>query len=525
MRPDRAAGRLRQPAQALSLGVTRIAMFRWMKHGMKAVGTGGTRLAAAMVSLLLASCTSVTGVMVDPSIKPSDSPITVDTITRGDRLADIARQQHPKILATYGGEFSDPKVERMVARIVGRLTAVSADPSQTYRITLLNSPNVNAFALPGGYLYVTRGLLALATDSSELAAVIAHEMGHVTANHGLKRQKIEQDTALAERVVADVLDDDATARAVVVRDKLRLAQFSRNQELEADDIGIRTIGQAGYDPYAAARFLNAMGAFAGLRSVTGATDASLDFLATHPNTPQRVALAERHARAFGPAGSAGDQDRAAYLAGIDGLPFGDSADEGYVRGRDFLHPGLGVAFRVPERFVIDNAAAAVTAAGPGNVAVRFDGVDLAANVKLDDYIRSGWVAGLDPASVTAASVGGLEAARGRAASGEWQFDIAVIRVGAQVYRLLTAAPTGSPALKPTADSVFASFRALSEAERAALRPLHVSIITAGPADTVGTLATRMTGVDRKLDLFRILNGLTATQTVSAGQQVKIVTDH
>lgn len=489
--------------------------------------TGTTAIAGrglTFAAFLLLSACQLTNAVVDPSLKPSDSPVTVDNVTRGDRLAEIARQQHPKILATYGGEYSDPKVERMVARIVGRLTAVSANPGQTYKITLLDSPNVNAFALPGGYLYITRGLLALANDSSELAAVIAHEMGHVTANHGLKRQEIEAKSALAAKVVSDVLEDDADTRAALVRGKLKLAQFSRNQELEADVIGIKAIGEAGYDPYAAARFLRAMDRFSALRSVSGADDASLDFLATHPNTPQRIELAGRHAREFGTPGTAGVQDRDAYLAGIDGLPFGDSADEGFVRGRNFLHPGLGVAFSVPSGFAFDNSAAAVTATGPGNVAVRFDGVELSPSTALADYVRSGWVAGLDAASVRPAAVNGLDAVRARAATSEWQFDIAVVRVGGQAYRLLTAAPRGSSALAATADSVVSSFRQLTPAEIASLRPLRIHVVTVKAGDTAGSLAASMSGVDRQLELFRLLNGLSSTASLSVGDKVKIVSD-
>ena len=109
------------------------------------------------------------------SFMPSSNPVTVDTVTRGDRLARLARQQHPRILQTYGGEYSDAKLERMVAKVVGSLTLDEQNTGAAYRITILNSPNVNAFALPGGYLYVTRGLLALANDSAELAAVLAPE--------------------------------------------------------------------------------------------------------------------------------------------------------------------------------------------------------------------------------------------------------------------------------------------------------------------------------------------------------------
>jgi len=476
-------------------------------------------LAAGILALALAGCQSSA---LEDSLRPSSNPVTIDSVTRNDKLAELAREQHPRILATYGGEYSDARLERTVAKIVGKLILASDDPNQTYRITILNSPNVNAFALPGGYLYVTRGLLALANDSAELATVIAHEMGHVTANHGLQRQQKEAEQVLAA-AVNDVLGDDPDAKAALVRGKLRLAQFSRNQELEADAIGIRSAGKAGYDPYAAARFLQSMAAYSDFRSVSGATDASLDFLATHPNAPQRIELAQRHARLIGPVGT-GERDRGDLLDGIDGMLFGDTPQEGYVRGQTFLHPGLGVSFSVPDGFAIDNSAAAVTAAGPGDLAVRFDGVTLAKRTALTDYIRSGWVSGLDASTVRPVTVNGQEAARARAVADGWQFDVTVIRAGSQVYRLLTAAPAGSSALLSTADAVAGSFRVLSDAEKAALKPLRVRVVAVAAGDTLASLASRMTGVERKLELFRVLNGLAPGASVAAGDRVKIVTD-
>ncbi|TIV59177.1 MAG: hypothetical protein E5V86_24315, partial [Mesorhizobium sp.] len=361
----------------------------------------------------------------ESGFQPSDKPITVDNVVANAKLAEMAKAQHPRILATYGGEYSDPKLERMVAKVVGNLTVVSANPTQTYRITILNSPNVNAFALPGGYLYVTRGLLALANDSSELAAVIAHEMGHVTANHGLQRQQLEAEEGLA--------------------------------------------------------------------------------------------------RNFGPPG-VGTRDRDAFLAGIDGLLYGDTPEEGYVRGQTFMHPNLGVSFTVPDGFVIDNSAAAVTATGPGDIAIRFDGVAIDKSVSLTDYIRSGWVAGLEDASVRQETINGNEAAMAHANAQGWQFDIAVIRAGGQVYRLLTAAPSASASLDPVARSVSGSFRVLSPAEKAALKPLHIRVVTVQAGQTMGSLAAQMVGVDRKLDLFRVLNAMSPGASVSAGDKVKIVTD-
>jgi predicted Zn-dependent protease len=484
------------------------------------IGKAGATLALA---LLLSACQSLNGGMYDDALKPSPDPVTAANVTRDNKLVQLARQQHPRILHTYGGEYSNPKLERMVAKVVGRLTLVSDNPSQIYRITILNSPSVNAFALPGGYLYITRGLLALANDSAELAAVIAHEMGHVTANHGLQRQQLEAEEALTSNVVADLLGNDREAKTALIRGKLKLAQFSRNQELAADAIGINSVGKAGFDPYAAARFLRAMQAYTDFRSVSGANDTSLDFLATHPNTPQRVALAVEKARVFGPPGT-GERDRDAYLNGIDGMLFGDKPDEGYVRGNTFLHPKLGITFTVPQGFVIDNSAQAVTAAGPGDIAIRFDGVSVNRNTRLEDYIRSGWVTGLDPSSVHPATINGNEAAIARAASEGWQFDVTVIRAGGQVYRLLTAAPLASHDLEKVARGVSGSFRLLTPAEKDALKPLKIAIATVEAGQNIASMAAMMRGVDRKLELFRVLNGMGPGADVSVGDKVKIVTD-
>lgn len=484
----------------------------------------GARLRGASAALCLALALSGCQFNAENgAFVPSANPVTIDSVTRNDRLAGLARDQHPKILAAYGGEYSDARLERMVAKIVGTLTAETSGGGQAYRITILNSPNVNAFALPGGYLYITRGLLTLANDSSELAAVLSHEMAHVTADHGLERQQREEEETLATQVVDEVLSDNPTARAALVRGKLRLAQFSRNQELEADVVGIRAMGEAGYDPFAAARFLKSMSAYQEFRDTSGASDASLDFLASHPNAPQRIELAQRHARQFGTPGT-GSRARDSFLDGIDGMMFGDRPEEGFVRDLTFLHPGLGVAFSVPEGFVIDNSAEAVTAAGPGDVAVRFDGVSVNSSTELTDYIASGWVSGLDEDTIRSTTINGSEAATARAAAEGWKFDVTVIRAGDEVYRLLTAAPEGSDRLDSVARGVGDSFRLLDRAEKAELKPLRIRVVRARAGDTVGSLAARMVGVDRKLSLFRLLNALGPGASVSAGDRVKIVTD-
>ena len=455
----------------------------------------------------------------------SRQPVSFDSVQSSDPQSTIGRSQHPRILAAYGGAYSDPKLERMLAGIVGRLGAVSTDPNRAYRITVLNSPNINAFALPGGYLYVTRGLLALANDSAEVAAVLAHEMGHVAANHGIERQQREEAAELAGRVVTEVLADDSTAaRAALARGRLNLASFSRNQELQADAMGIKQTGDAGYDPYAAARFLKTMDGFSSFRNAFQASNPDLDFLASHPAAPQRVELARRHASAFGAEGT-GDTDRDRYLSGIDGMLFGDTASEGYVRGRSFFHPGLGITFSVPEGFAVDNTAEAVLATGPGDTAVRFDGIAIPESTSLTDYIQSGWVGGLDTSTIRPFRIGGLDAVSARAAGGSYVFNVTVVRVGGQIYRFLTALPADSANKLPgIADAIAQSFRLLGPDERENLKPLRVRIVTARAGDTDVSLAERIQGVDRKVEMFRLLNDLDGGATVRAGTRYKIIAE-
>ena len=480
--------------------------------------------ALVLLPLALASCQSLVSSAYDSSVSPSDRPQTVDEVAKNDPRSRMGAREHPRIVASYGGEYRDAKTERLVARITGALTAVSENPQQTYRITILNSPAINAFALPGGYLYVTRGLLALANDASEVAAVLSHEMGHVTATHGIERQRREEAEVIASRVVAEVLSSDLAGKQALARGKLRLAAFSRQQELQADVIGVRMLGEAGYDPFAAARFLDSMAAYARFTSVDPNSDQSLDFLSSHPNAPQRIELARRHARAFGQEGTAADRGSDWYLTGIDGLLYGDSPEEGFVRGNTFLHGVLGIRFDVPNGFVIDNKVEAVLATGPGEIAIRFDGVAESRHDSLSNYLTSGWVAGLVPNTVREIEVNGLPAATARASADKWDFDVTVIRIGQQIFRFLTAVPKGNQQLDAVANVLRSSFQKMTPQQIAALKPLRVRLATVRNGETVATFAGRMMGTERKLELFRMLNALSATDVLRPGQRVKIISE-
>jgi predicted Zn-dependent protease len=480
-------------------------------------GRAGLTVAALIAAAVLAGCSSL-GLGGDDAPRANAVPIGLPAAT-GD-------PEHDKIVASYGGVYDDEGAARAVARAVGRLVEASDDPAQTYRITILNSPAINAFALQNGNLYVTRGLLALANDTSELAAVIAHEMAHVTARHAIARARQAEAASVVGRVVSQVGQDSGNKSLALTATQVSFARFSQVQELEADAIGVKTLARAGYDPYAAARFLAGMARFAQFRAQRAGGVASSnrpDFLSSHPSTPERINFALRAAREIGAPG-VGEQQRDAYLESVDGMVYGDDPSEGFVRGRAFLHKGLGIQLTAPEGYIVENTSKAVLAMNEAGNALRFDGVALPPETKLADYLASGWINGLDPSTIAETKIGDFPAATASAFADGYAFRIGVIRSQRTTYRFIMAGQTPDAAFDAAFLSTLQSFRRLTPAESARLRPLHVKIVKAKPGDTAERLADAMSGVDRKVELFRVLNGLEPGDPLEPGRAFKIVTD-
>ncbi|MEO0497399.1 MAG: M48 family metalloprotease [Pseudomonadota bacterium] len=450
--------------------------------------------------------------------------VSVESVQAKDPQSRLGAREHPRILKLYGGVYRNTEVERLMAVIVSRLVEKSGETDRAYQITILDSPSVNAFALPGGFIYVTRGLIALANDSSELAAVIAHEMGHVAASHGIKRNEKARTASVRGRVVRDLLSGGDPTRETL--DKLDLARFSRNQELEADQLGVELAGRAGFDPYAQARYLRAMQIFSRWKSGGGQSRDRLDFLSTHPSAPKREELARLAARSFGPPG-VGARDKERYLDGIEGLTFGDKPEEGFVRGRTYSHPGLGLTFTVPNGFRLDNREEAIVATGPGERAIRVDAAPLPLQRTLTDYLNSGWIGGLSDRPPVLSKINGMDALRASAASEGWVFDITLLRSEARVYRLITASPTGGNSSNVTeiGAQVANSFRKMSKQEVAQLKPLKIQTVRIGPGDTIEKIAgQRMGWSDDGAGLLRGLNGLTGSAQPAVGSRIKLVVE-
>jgi len=469
------------------------------------------------LALLLAACTST----------PDNRQISLEvpqTETKAERQPATIRE-HARILASYGGIYENARLQETIEKTVDRLVAASERPDLKYKVNILNSPAINAFALPNGQLYITRGLIALANDKAELASVLAHEMGHVIARHAAIREEQAKQAAIINHVVNDVLSDPQMGALALAKSKLALASFSRAQEFEADGIGVGMAARAGFDPFGASRFLTDMQRNADIKASNGNTDPrALDFLSSHPATPQRVQNALANARQFSGPGS-GERDRAEYLGSLDGVIYGEDPSEGFARGRKFQHPKLGFTFMAPPGFSLDNTAQAVLGLKDGGgEALRLDVVSVPAEQSLPDYLKSGWMEHVDPTSVEETTINGFPAATATATGEQWSFRLYALRFGSDVYRFIFAAKNRTAAVDRSFRESVTTFRRMSLKESEQAHPLHLKIISVGANDTVETLAARMAVSDRKLERFRVINGLGPNDRLKSGDKVKMVVE-
>ncbi|HUS54583.1 MAG TPA: M48 family metalloprotease [Thermohalobaculum sp.] len=452
-------------------------------------------------------------------------------------------QNHSKIVAQFGGIYENARVTSYVNQIGRRIAEVSEQPNARWTFTVLDSPTINAFAIPGGYVYVTRGLVALAGDEAQLAGVIGHEIGHVVAGHSALRRKRGTTAGiglLAGAIGLSVLGVDPNVAGGLMDIGQQaaggyLAQNSRGDELDADNLGIRYLSRAGYDPYAQADFIDRLGASSELqaRISGGAYDANrVDFFASHPANGPRTRQAIQIAQSAGAVGTVGaNRNRDQFLAAIDGIVYGDSADQGFVDGRTFSHPKLRFTFSVPQRFTINNTANAVVATGPQKSRFILDGAaDQGGD--LSDYIARVWAPGIARSQRTGQLTGlrrerinGLDAASAilPVQLGGQVFEALLVayRLDGKLYRITGLTPRGSGQMPAISDAA-ASFRRLSGAEAGRLREKRIDITTVRSGDTAERLARRMNFDDYQVERFRVLNGLRPGAPLRVRDRVKLV---
>ncbi|MBH1998389.1 MAG: M48 family metalloprotease [Sphingomonadaceae bacterium] len=459
---------------------------------------------------------------------------TVSSISAQDKASGA--KQHPELLKEFGGAYVGAQAKYVEG--VGRRIAVQSGLSNAqgdFTVTLLNSPVNNAFAIPGGYVYVTRQLMALMNDEAELAGVLGHEVGHVAAQHGQRRQQAAQRNAIGGALLGALtgalLGDSGLAglvqKGIGTGSQLLTLKFSRSQEYEADDLGIRYLASAGYDPRALSGMLASLAAQSSLDArVAGSARSMPEWASTHPDPASRVTRAANAAGATRSSNTVRNRD--AFLNAVDGVLYGDDPKQGVIEGERFRHPDLRLSFTAPSGFGMENGADAVSITGSGGQA-QFGAAAYSGN--LASYIDGvltrlgGGNGGVPAGEVSRTTVNGLPAAwrtvRATTQSGQVDATVFAYDFGdgkAYHFLLLTAAGQGVGPFSTMVQSV----QRLSAQEAAAIKPRRVAVVTVKSGDSAQSLARRMAYADNQLDRFLTINALTANAVLRPRQRVKII---
>jgi len=442
-----------------------------------------------------------------------------------------AQRDHAELVRELGGAETGARAA-YVESIGRRVAAPSgiANPGQALHFTTLNSAVENAFSVPGGYVYITRQLMGLMDDESQLAFALGHEVGHVAANHAHIREQYANRNPLGVfgSIIGAIFGPGITD-VLQARARLDTLSFSREQEYQADTLGLRYMIAAGYDPAGASGILANLSREAALQArVQGRSNRQTpEWASTHPLSENRMQRALAAARQTGRLGQ-GIRNRDTFLSEIEGIYVDDDPAQGIIDGATFTHPDLRIQFSVPQGYLMSNGTDAVTISGSAGKA-QFRGG--AFNGTLDNAILLAFrqltrgqvnfpvpvpqhitINGM-PAAVTTAQVN-TDSGLIDASVAAYQWD------PQRIYYFVMLTP-GGYGVAPFAPMIN-SLRKITPAEVAAIRPRVIHIETVRPGDSVQSLASRMAYRDFKLERFLSLNGLAANGALAPGRKVKLV---
>ena len=426
-----------------------------------------------------------------------------------------------EIVSTVGEYTETPTATALVQTVGKTIAATSERPALPWTFRLLDDPGVNAFALPGGYVYVTRGLLAHLGSDDELAAALAHEIGHVTARHGAVQIR---KTAVARRSIGlfRVIDPNLQhVGGIAARTAgLALLKYSRDDENEADDLSLRYVTRTGYDPAAIAEV------FRVLVSITTAHEGQRvpTWLSTHPEPQARLSRIEARLRELG-VSTERPAPEPEYMQAIAGIVVGEDPRDGYFLGRTFVHPRAALRIDLPpdweavhedlQVLAMSHDKKALFVLAPAEVESAKKGID---DFFADGSIQrgQGWtgkVGGYPTESAAFAIAGG----DGRIAG-----LLAFVEFEGRVLVLVAIGPESDwPARADAIAQTFASFRKLTEAGLRDIQPMRV-VVTTLPAPTTLKALNEASPSVVSLDELARLNHATPDEPLAAGRIIKRV---
>ncbi|MGH7390219.1 MAG: M48 family metalloprotease [Candidatus Rokuibacteriota bacterium] len=424
------------------------------------------------------------------------------------------------------GVVDDPRLTTYVEALGRRLAAKSPRADVTYTFRIVDDPEPNAFALPGGHVYVTRGLLALVNSEDELAGVIGHEIGHVAARHSVQQLSRGAPLAVLSQlggaipIVGGVVGGAGRLATAAI-----LAPYSREQEHEADRIGMELAARGGWDPAALGRFLEVLEREQALH---GKAEGRAGFLSSHPSTPDRVASVAARARELTRTAQAPlTPSREAFFGRLDGLVVGRRAADGVFDGQTFLHPDLAFVVSFPKGWQTDNGPEQVAAAAPDGAAL----IAVETIASGDDPLLG--ARALEKKSgapiverTQPAVVNGLRAARARVqARGERRrlgVELAWIAYRGRIFQVTGVTPLErAEALRPAFEGVVRTFRPMQPAERERILEQRLRVARTKAGETVAALVAR-TGSRWTAEMVAVANQLGLDNRLAANQPIKIV---
>jgi predicted Zn-dependent protease len=447
---------------------------------------------------------------------------------------EFGRRADPEIRKEYG-VYDDPKLQAYVQRLGEALAAHSHRPQLIYRFAVLDSDVVNAFALPGGYIYVTRGIMAYFNSEAELAAVLGHELGHVTARHAVRRYTAAVAASIGAGILGAVVPELGTQSGQQLLDVIGaalLAGYGRDQELEADRLGAQYLARAGYDPDAmigVIALLKNQEEFEKARAKEEGREPRVyhGVFATHPQADKRLQEVIAEARKYKAPGAA-RTGREEYFKRLDGMVFGDSAREGVRHGRHFYHRDMNFALDFPEGWTLDNTPQAVLARPRDRSALmELQTRDLHKRITPREYMvqqlkltglsREGPLAGSELPSHTAV-------VRINTPFGTRDTRVIVVYYGNRAFVFLGAAkaPEAFDGLDPLFLATARSLRPLDDKERRLAEGLRLRLHRAALGETFAALARKSPISAYPEMVLRLFNDKFPSGEPAPGELIKIV---
>ena len=443
---------------------------------------------------------------------------------------DIGSKEHPKILKAFGGSYGSDKLKSYVSSLGNKLKNVTNQDNLKWTFTILDSPVVNAFALPGGYIYISRGLLTLVNDEAELASVLGHEIAHVIARHTAQRHAKATLTNIGLNILDIVLGQPIVSKVASIGASGVLASFSRSEEIEADVLGKKYSIDAGYDEKASYRFLSRLRQLSQITS-----DKNKDYInsifATHPKTKDRM---ENVKNSTNKNKNLLVTNRNEYLAMINNITYGESSKNGIVINNKFFHIPLNISFFVPKSFKIENKDNSVIARSHNNESILiFDGLINELDLNLLEIVeaelgrsRTELKQNLNIYNRPAILVKDKKAIVFE--KRQYERDVILIKwFDSRIWRFNIL--TDNNADKNYYDELYKeviNFHQLTEEEHLLAQPKKIKIYVTNKGESILNLSEMMSVNDKKLEWFKIINGLdnevTKNYEYDPGSLVKII---